>query len=693
MLVIPRRASLASALFLASSLPAVAATSPDVDDAHTLDSVQVYGERTHAVTATTATRTSTPLRDVPQSLSAVTSEELDARNVRSVNEALETVPGVSATLGEGRRDQVNIRGFSALYDQYLDGFRDDTPYYRDLASVERIEVLRGPASVLYGRGSGGGLINRISKQPRFSAGVDTFSLGLGSAGDARATLDLGAPVGDAFAWRLNAAAEHADSFRDDVQLQRQLVAPSAAWRIGAGTLVLQAEALRDRRTPDRGIPGFAGRPAAVDIGTYYGDPLRDHLDNDAAELRLSWRAPLGERWNIAASAVGHRVDGDFYNTYATTVSDDGLTVERGQYNARTGTRDGFGQFELSGELGRGLVRHAVLFGIEGGQQTRDTLQWRGTAAPVALVDPDPRAGSTPGALSTDRGFTGDSVGVYAQDQLALGQHWKALVGGRWDRFAQRMRDDLHDAILSRTDLTFSPRAGIVFQPNAHHSLYGAWSRSFQTSGDGFSLATNTRDLAPETATLHEIGWKGDWFDGGLSATLAVFSQTRDGLRTGDASNPAVLVQVGKQRSRGVEFELGGRIGERLDLRLGYTRLDAEIVRSNDAQNGVPLQGNRPSNVPDDSASLWATYALGHGFDFGLGVFAVGDRYSANDNLVRLPGYVRTDALLRWRHGPHELALNVRNLGGIDWYETAHTTHQIMPGAPRTVGVTWRWNIE
>ena len=117
------------------------------------------------------------------------------------------------------------------------------------------------------------------------------------------------------------------------------------------------------------------------------------------------------------------------------------------------------------------------------------------------------------------------------------------------------------------------------------------------------------------------------------------------------------------------------------------------MRSNDAQNGVPLEGNRPSNVPKDSASLWSTYALGHGFDFGLGVFAVGARYSANDNLVRLPGYVRTDALLRWRNGAHELALNVRNLGGIRWYETAHTTHQIMPGAPRTVAVTWRWNIE
>jgi catecholate siderophore receptor len=693
----PSRAPLAAALLLVLALPSRPGIASEAADdaapgAQTLDTVQVTGNRI-AQPSESATRTPTPARDVPQSVSAVTAQELDERNVRSLNEALETVPGVSLTMGEGRRDQVNIRGFSALYDQYLDGFRDDTPYYRDLADVERIEVLRGPASVLYGRGSGGGLVNRISKQPRFGEDLGVFSLGFGSYGYARGTLDVGGATSDLFAWRLNAAAERSDSFRDVFHLERELVAPSAAWRIGNGLLVAQAEVLRDRRIPDRGIPGVDGRPANVDIDTYYGDPGRDHLDNDATEARLSWRAPLGERWNLRAAVVGRQVDGDFYNTYVTDVSDDATQVERGQYNVESSTRDGLGQFELVGEVGRGALRHVLLVGVEGGHQQRDTLQWRGTAPPVALVDPDLSAGSTSGALSTDRVFTGSSVGVYAQDQLSLGQHWKALLGGRWDRFQQDLDDHLAGATLARTDIKFSPRAGVVFQPDEHHSLYGAWSRSFQTSGDGFSLAANTQDLAPETSTLREVGWKGEWLDGGVLAALALFEQTRDGLRTSDPARPDVLIQVGEQRSRGVELEFGGRIGERLDLRVGYTHLDAEITRSNDQQNGVALQGNRPSNVPEDSASLWGTYALGHGFDLGLGVFAVGDRYSANDNLVRLPGYVRTDAMLRWRRGPHELALNLRNLGDITWYESAHTTHQIMPGSPRTFAVTWRMAFE
>jgi len=687
--------SLAAALLVAIACP-IHAEALAAADAQTLDRVEVLGKLgklgKHATSATTATRTATALRDVPQSVSVVTAEELQERNARSVNEALETVPGVSLTMGEGRRDQVNIRGFSALFDQYLDGFRDDSPYYRDLGNVERIEVLRGPASVLYGRGSGGGLVNRVSKKPDFGSDIGEISVAAGSHGFLRGTFDIGRGDGDDSAWRFNAAAERADSFRDHYSLERRMLAPSAAWRLGNGTLLVQAELLKDRRTPDRGIPGINGRPADVDISTYYGDPARDHMDNDAAQARLSWLAPLGERWQLRVAAVGNRVDGDFYNTYATRPSADGTMVERGQYNSDTRSRDGFGQVELLGDVAGAGIDHTLLFGIEGGHQQRATLQWRGTAGNVSLVDPDPRIGSVPGSLGTDRTFVGNSIGVYAQDQVALGEHWKALVGARWDRYAQDLEDHLGARPLSRTDNKLSPRAGLVWQANVHHSVYGAWSRSFQSSGDGFSLATNTADLEPEQSNLKEIGWKGEWREGGLIAAVAVFEQTRDGLRTPEFPGSTRLIQVGEQRSRGAEFELGGRIGERLDLRLGYTRLDATIVRSNDSQGGIPLQGNRPSNVPEDSASLWGTYMLGHGFDAGLGVFAVGDRFSANDNLVILPGYVRTDALLRWRGGKHELALNLRNLGDITYYETAHTTHQIMPGAPRTVALTWRMSL-
>ncbi|MCC7255494.1 MAG: TonB-dependent receptor plug domain-containing protein, partial [Dokdonella sp.] len=203
----PIRSPLAVALLLALAVPAISHAEPE---AQTLDTVRVQGNAApkHATDARSATRTDTPLRDVPAAISAVTAIELEERNVHSLNQALETVPGVSLTMGEGRRDQVNIRGFSAMFDQYLDGFRDDTPYYRDLADIERVEVLRGPASVLYGRGSGGGIINRITKQPVFGGDIGRTTLSLGAYDALRGTLDVG-HGSDAFAWRFNAAAEQA----------------------------------------------------------------------------------------------------------------------------------------------------------------------------------------------------------------------------------------------------------------------------------------------------------------------------------------------------------------------------------------------------------------------------------------------------------------------------------------------------
>lgn len=687
----PIRSPLAVALLLALAVPAISHAEPE---AQTLDTVRVQGNAApkHATDARSATRTDTPLRDVPAAISAVTAIELEERNVRSLNQALETVPGVSLTMGEGRRDQVNIRGFSAMFDQYLDGFRDDTPYYRDLADIERVEVLRGPASVLYGRGSGGGIINRITKQPVFGGDIGRTTLSLGAYDALRGTLDVG-HGSDAFAWRFNAAAEQAESFRKHVELERQLAAPALAWKLGEGSLLLQVEALRDRRTPDRGIPSLAGRPAPVDSSTTYGDPLRDYLNNDAADARLTWHSPLGEHWELRAALVDHQARGDFYNTFVSSVNATTLQVARAQYNSTSETDDRFARLETLGNLDGTWLDHALLIGLEAGWQDRSSKRWTGSAGTVSLFNPDLSVGSTPSSvLGNSSAFNGDSVGLYVQDQMSLGESWKAVVGGRWDRYGQVADNRLTQARLDRTDTTFSPRAGLVWQPNTSHSLYAAWSRSFQTSGDGYSLATTSADLSPEHSTLKEVGWKGDWNEGALSASAALFEQTRDGLRTIDPADPTRLIQVGMQRSRGLELEVGGRIGERLDLRLGYTRLQAQIVKSNDRQSGVSLQGNRPSNVPEQLASLWATWTLGHGFDLGVGAFASGSRFSANDNLVRLPGYVRTDAMLRWRHGEHELALNVRNLGDIAWIESAHSTNQIMPGTPRAATLSWRYNF-
>jgi catecholate siderophore receptor len=682
---LPAATPLAAALALVLSAPAFAAPAPKE-----LESVEVVGSR--ATKVSTATRTDTAPLDVPQSLSAVGQKELEERNVTSLNEALQTVAGVSPALGEGRRDQANIRGFSALNDQYLDGLRDDAPYYRDLANTERLEVLKGPAGVLYGRGSGGGLINRVSKKPEFDDTIRRFSLAAGSYGFLRATLDVGDHAADNdAAWRVNAAIEDSDSFRAHGYNQRSLLAPAVRWKLGDGVLTAQAELLHDERVPDRGIPGLDGRPAPVDIDTYYGDPERDIFETRAGEARLAYESGRIGRWTVRNALVLQRVDSEFYNTFVNGLTAANTRAARGQYDSATDNDSVFDQFEVMGRFGDGAVRHVLLAGVEWGEQQRTTLRNTGSAASVDLFDPDTSVGSTRGAVTTDNEFTGSTLAAYVQDQVDLGSHWKALFGLRWDRYGQRLENFLPSStpVLERRDTGLSPRLGLVYKPVAAHSLYAAWSRSFQPSGDGMSLAVNTEELEPERSALQELGWKAEWLDGRIGSTLAVFEQVRDNLRTTDPLNPGRLVQVGEQSTRGVEFELSGRLTERLDLRLAYAHLDARITASNDSSGGVALQGNRPANVPENSGSLWGLFDLGGGFDIGLGVVAAGMRYSANDNLVRLPGYVRADALLRWRNERHELALNLKNLGDTLYYETAHTTHQIMPGAPRSAMLTWR----
>lgn len=692
-----RRKSLCLVIVLVCAAPAAAEDTLQLLAMERLDRVDVEAVAPRKPqferSSSTASRTDTPLRDLPQSVAVVTQQQIEERADHSLNEVLQRVGGVSVTMGEGRRDQVAIRGFSALYDQLWDGVRNDAPYYRDLANVAAVEVLKGPAAALYGRGSSGGIVNLVTKKPLFGAPLRESALGLGAYGWRRGSLDVGATASDTVAWRANVAAESGGSFRNHYTLQRQLAAPALDWRYGAdGELLLQAELLRDRRTPDRGLTGLGARPAPVSIGTSYGDPLGDHLDTDAAQLKAVWQQGLGADWRLRSTLAWFDVDSDFSNTYATRPSADGLRVERGQYDAATVQGSRSGQFELLGALGRGALRQQLLFGAALGWQDKTTQRHTGSAPTLDLFDPDlSQRPSYSGVLAADSDFSGRVLGLYVQDQIDLGAQWKALAGLRWDRLHQRQDDLLRPTLapLQRTDTATSPRLGLVWQPSAAHAVYVSASRSFQPSGEGLALAANNADLEPETSALLETGYKGDWFDGRLGASAAVFRLERDHIKTADPNDPTRLIPVGQQLTRGAELGLQGRVGARWKLDLALTWLDAAITRSTGVSNGVALQGRRPANVAPRSASLWSSLDLDAGLTLALGAVASAVRYSANDNLVALPGYVRLDGALIWRRGADEFALNLKNLGDTRYYESAHTTHQIMPGAPRTAYVTWR----
>jgi catecholate siderophore receptor len=339
----------------------------------------------------------------------------------------------------------------------------------------------------------------------------------------------------------------------------------------------------------------------------------------------------------------------------------------------------------------GSLRHSFLVGGEYGFQTRDFVRFNGSAAPVALFSPvltRPLYNTTTAANNSI--FDGTVLAAYVQDQIDFGHGWKALVGARFDYFQQQLNDRRPiNQDLARIDREWSPRAGIVYQPQQWISLYGSYSRSFQPSGEGLSLAANASDLQPEITENFEVGSKFDFWRGRFGSTVSLFRLNRNNVKTTDPSDITRLLPIGLQRTDGIEVSFVGRPFSNLEVFGGYALLDATIERSSTISSGVLLQGKRAQLVPRHAFNLWSTYTFANGFGFGGGIVYNDDRYAETNNLVLLPHYTRVDATVFYRKRHYDVALNVRNVGNVKYYESAHSNFQIMPGPPVNALVTTR----
>lgn len=644
--------------------------------------------------ASSGTKIETPLRDVPQSISVVNQELIRSQNALSLQDAVRNVSAVSIHLGEGRRDQVFIRGFNALNDSYVDGVRDDAPYYRDLSSLDRIEVIKGPAAALYGRGSSGGIVNRILKKPESEGLAAEFTTTFGSYGTKRFTTDLSAAaLNSRLLMRLTGAFEDSGSFRHGYYLDRYDVAPSVLWKPSSRTQFLyQLERLNDLRLPDRGIPSLNGRPAAVDIATYYGFPGDDFLRNRVTSHSFKAEHAFS-RWTLRNVFHATGYDNLFSNTQpnGTVISGGNVLVRRQQYNADVTQANYFNQTEaITTRTFLGMA-HTLLVGAEYGYQSKDSLRFDGKAANVALVNPvltRPVYSSTP---ANNNLFTGVVGAGYVQDQINIAPKWKATVGARFDHYRQGLNDrSAANRDLARTDKAWSPRAGLVYQPANWASLYGSYSRSFQPSGEGLSLAVNNEELKPEVTENYEMGSKFDFLDNKLSATVSVFRLDRTNIKTTDPLDPTKLVLVGQQKTDGLDLSFSGNLARGWNLYGGYALLSTRIVRSNSVSSGVKTEGKRAAFIPLHSANLWSTYSFKNGFGLGGGLVFNDDRFTGNDNLVTLPGYMRFDATAFYKQRHFDLVLNLRNVTNARYYESAHNNQQIFPGAPINGLVTMRY---
>ncbi len=643
--------------------------------------------------AVSATKMSIPLRDVPQSISVINSELLRAQAVINMQDAVRNVAGVRVHLGEGRRDQVLIRGFNAQNDYYINGVRDDAPYYRDVSTLDRVEVLKGPAAVLYGRGSSGGIINRVTKSAEMEhplmAELTTM---FGSYGEKRTSADIGTSfLNGKLSARLPGAWEDSGSHRHFYSLDRYTFAPSFLWNVNPNTQVSgQLDYLRDNRLPDRGIPSVNGQPADVEVGSYYGYNPDDYLSNKA--FAQSFKVQHQGRLLVRDYFRHTLYDASYSNTFSNgTVVTNGVTmVKRGQYNAYGPQENYFNQAEAIGTVHLFGMTHSILGGLEYGYQDRDSVRFDGTAANVALIDPvltRPKYGTVP---TTSNTFEATTAGVYVQDQINLAARWKATAGVRYDYYRQVLNDrSPSNNDLSRVDYALSPRVGLVYQPKGNVSLYGSYSHSFQPSGEGLSLATNNAELKPETTANYEGGVKFETLGGKLSTTVSTFHLLRNNIKTTDPVDPTKLVLAGEQRTNGIEVSFDGRVMKHLDVFGGYAWLDSRILKSNSLSSGVPIVGKRPGLVPLHSGSLWATYQFQNGFGFGTGVIYNAERFVANDDLVVLPGFTRVDATVFYRQRHYDVGLNIRNVGNIRYYDTAQGNFQIYPGAPVSGVITTR----
>ncbi|TAL25837.1 MAG: TonB-dependent siderophore receptor [Aquabacterium sp.] len=668
------------------------------------------GESYAPVASRSATKTDAPLRDIPQAVNVVPAQLLRDQGALSVQDALRNVPGVGFSHGDGQRDQVTIRGFTAIADQFIDGVRDDALYFRDLSNIERIEVLKGPSAVLYGRGSSGGLVNRVTKKPRFGETFGELAFTMGSYSLKRVEADANTPLGGQLAFRLNLAWEDSGSYRHQQFVERYNFAPSLAWKLGGQTdLLLQATKARDKRLTDFGIPALNGRPARVDSGTYYGS-AQARRDDSVTAMVDSLTATVNHRFGDSLSLRNitryYDYELDRYNTLpGGTTNASNLTVGRTRSFI---LRDEWGWFNQTDFTYKGTFagfRQEWLFGMELGRQTKRAESVSGgTVDRVSILNPEGvPAPAIPASAYTAAGaipnYTKqDTLGLYVQDQVTLAPEWKALLGLRWDEFKQSTRWIRTNPQLERTDRSFSPRTGLIWQPAEWQSYYLSYSRSFQPSAEAFALAANNVGNEPEITRNYEIGGKLDLLDGNLSVTGALFNLQRRNIKNTDPNNPARQINVGTQRTNGLELTAAGRVGRSWELSAGYAYLDGRMVESvatTDSlqlpQVKVPAKGKVPSLTPRHSAFVWVMKDLGDGFSLGGGLNYVARRYTSLTNLVVLPSYVTADLAGSYKAGRWELGVNVKNLFDRDYIVSSHGSNDnlILPGAPRELQVTLR----
>lgn len=641
------------------------------------------------------------LSDTPQSITVLTEGLLNDRGLTSLDDALRNVPGITLGAGEmsWQGNNPTIRGFSSRNDMFLDGMRDFGSYYRDPFNLSSIEVLQGPSSMAFGRGSTGGVVNQSTKTP-LSEESRTLHMNLGNAGTRRLTADLNQPFSDEMAGRLNLMYHEAEvPQRDGARSERYGIAPSLSLGLGDATqLTLSYMKLKSDDVPDYGLPWLGTAPAPVDRATYYGfDDDYIETDVDVATLQIDHR--LAEHTRLQTLVRVGKYDRSTRITEAQITSAAGtlldqVQVRRFMFQGESTEDIVQGQLNLISDFTLAGLQHTVVAGLEVARENSDPQFGFPQGVPdTSLVNPDSTYGysqTSPGLrLRSDSQV--DTLAAFFLDTLKFNDQWQVMAGLRWDRFdidynAVRYNDGVFDRneSISHTDIETSWRLALVYKPVENGTLYLGAGTSFNPSGEGLSFINSGRNLTigdaflePENNRTVEVGTKWELFNGTLLIDAALFHIEKSNARVPDPTTPGFNILAGEQTVDGFSVNITGRLTQQLSVTGGYAYLDSEQGRSTQATlvPGTPLV-----NVPKNSFSGWLNYTFTQQLEMGFGARFVDERLATNAMPAkRVSDYWAFDAMARYHvHDNLSVKLNLSNLTDEFYFDQLHSWH-VVPG--------------
>lgn len=641
--------------------------------------------------STTATKTDTPLIDIPQSISVVTKKEMADRAVSGMQDAVRYVPGVQFAQGEGNRDAAVLRGVATTSDFFLDGVRDDVEYFREIYNIERVEVLKGPNAMIFGRGATGGLINRVTRQANFSDGLEARLEG-GSFGLFRVTFDSNHAVSDSVALRLTGLYHRADSYRDGVNYERYGLNPTATYLLTPATKIrVGYEHFFDRRIADRGISSFRGFPVQTDRSTFFGDPAQSPVRATVNNVTLDISHQFSDDLTINNKTRYADYNKFYQNVFPGAVNAAGTTVSISAYNNAQRRKNAFNQTDLNWNLQTGSVNHTILAGMEFGRQETDNFRLDGSfGGPTAVNMPLSTPRSTPVTFSLTTGGTNHGVAevmaFYAQDQIEITPEWQLVAGIRYDDFKVKFLDRrVGQGRVWSQDGLWSPRVGLIFKPEGNMSFYASYSLSYQPRAGAQlnSLATGASTAGnpafePEKFVNYEVGSKWDILPD-LSLTGALFLLERSNVVAPHPTLAGQGVLIDGQNTKGIEVGLTGNITDQWSVVGAYSyQLGKSRAAANSPYTYLP-------NLPEHTFSVWNRYDFDPSWGAALGLIHQGTRYTTTSNTVSMNGYARVDGALYYTFNYNWTAqLNLENITDNYYYEFGHNDTNITPSAPRTV---------